>query len=165
MRYVGEQDTGRLFLERFTRVATAIPTRGNFYLEYVMTGGYADLETGPPDLRPAVFASLPGLLPRLTVVHDEMEAYLEGEPPGSFSKANLSDVFEYMSEEATASLLARLCSRMRPGGRIAYWNLFVPRSRPADLADRLRPLTEEAAALFARDRAWFYGAFHVEEVS
>ncbi|MCP4657018.1 MAG: DUF3419 domain-containing protein, partial [bacterium] len=36
--------------------------------------------------------------------------------------------------------------------------------RPAALADRLRSHTELARSLSRRDRAWFYRAFHIEEV-
>jgi S-adenosylmethionine-diacylglycerol 3-amino-3-carboxypropyl transferase len=61
-------------------------------------------------------------------------------------------------------LLGRLAAASAPGGRLAYWNMLAPRSRPASLADRLRPLDEVAATLFERDKAFFYSRFIVEEV-
>ena len=42
--------------------------------------------------------------------------------------------------------------------------MLAPRSRPAPLAARARPLEELARELHRRDRAWFYQAFHVDEV-
>jgi S-adenosylmethionine-diacylglycerol 3-amino-3-carboxypropyl transferase len=57
-----------------------------------------------------------------------------------------------------------VAARGRPGARIAYWNMLAPRRLPDALADRLRPLDELAGRLHARDRAFFYQAFRVEEV-
>ncbi len=61
-----------------------------------------------------------------------------------------------------------LCEALRPepanpGARLAYWNMLVPRRCPAKLADRIRPLAELSADLFARDLAFFYSNFIVEE--
>jgi S-adenosylmethionine-diacylglycerol 3-amino-3-carboxypropyl transferase len=80
------------------------------------------------------------------------------------SKANLSDIFEYMSAENTERLLGKLAARSRPGGRVAYWNMLVPRSRPESLAGKLRPLAELSERLFRQDKAFFYSRFVVEEV-
>jgi S-adenosylmethionine-diacylglycerol 3-amino-3-carboxypropyl transferase len=78
---------------------------------------------------------------------------------------NLSDIFEYMSAENTEAILRALVARANPGARLAYWNMLVPRSRPESLAARLHPLPELSAALHARDKAWFYSRFIVEEVA
>jgi hypothetical protein len=39
------------------------------------------------------------------------------------------------------------------------------RARPDAEAGRVRRLEGEAKALHARDRAWFYSAFHLDEVA
>lgn len=52
----------------------------------------------------------------------------------------------------------------RPGARLAYWNMLVPRRRPEAFAARIRPLDDEARSLFLADRAFFYAAFVIEEV-
>jgi S-adenosylmethionine-diacylglycerol 3-amino-3-carboxypropyl transferase len=41
--------------------------------------------------------------------------------------------------------------------------MLVPRRRPESAAARIRELPELSAALFARDLAFFYSAFVVEE--
>src|SRR5690606_18262122 len=79
-------------------------------------------------------------------------------------KFNLSDIFEYMSEENTAAILASLADASAPGGRLAYWNMLAPRRRPESLAERLCPREDLAGPLFAQDKAFFYRAFVVEEV-
>jgi S-adenosylmethionine-diacylglycerol 3-amino-3-carboxypropyl transferase len=84
---------------------------------------------------------------------------------GHYSKANLSDLFEYLSDEQTEGFLRTLAEGMREGGRIAYWNLLVPRARPESLAHLLKPHPKLAKALWEKDRAFFYGDFHIEEVT
>lgn len=164
MRYVEAPDPGACFLARFRHVCTRLPLRGNFYLQSLLAGRYFDLERGPLYLRPSVFPRLKALLPRLEIVEGELERVVAASPVGAFSHANLSDVFEYMSADATERLLADFVSRLRGGGRLAYWNLLVERRRPASLEDRLVPLGQAADALFARDRVPFYGAFRLEEI-
>jgi len=69
-----------------------------------------------------------------------------------------------VSEANTEHMLAEIASAGRAGGRIAYWNMLAPRSRPDSLADRIRPLPDLSAKLFAQDKAFFYSAFVVEEI-
>jgi S-adenosylmethionine-diacylglycerol 3-amino-3-carboxypropyl transferase len=70
-----------------------------------------------------------------------------------------------MSPENYHRLLEDLAARGRPGGRLAYWNMLAPRSRPESMADRLRPLAELSQKLHLQDKAFFYSRFVVEEVA
>jgi S-adenosylmethionine-diacylglycerol 3-amino-3-carboxypropyl transferase len=164
-RHVEERDMAGYFWGRFRQVCTTTPARGNFYLEWFLTSRYRDLALGPPYLRPENFERLRRLADRVTLVVDDLDGFLRAQPPGAFSKANLSDMFEYLTEETTGDLLKLVASRMRPGGRIAYWNLLVPRARPERLADELVPLREESRALWRQDRVFFYSDFHLDEVA
>ena len=51
-----------------------------------------------------------------------------------------------------------------PGARFAYWNMLVPRRLSKSFPGRVRYLEAESKELFAKDLAWFYSAFVVEEV-
>jgi S-adenosylmethionine-diacylglycerol 3-amino-3-carboxypropyl transferase len=162
-RYAEMDDLPGFLFKRLRHVCTQLPTRGNFYLEWVLTGRYADLTAGPPYLRPAEFDRLRELADRVTVVTGDLAAVLESHPAGAFSAANLSDLFDYLPVSTTGELLELMASRLRPGGRIAYWNQSARRSRPGYLADRLLPLRAEARELWRRDRTYFYRAFRLEE--
>jgi S-adenosylmethionine-diacylglycerol 3-amino-3-carboxypropyl transferase len=78
-------------------------------------------------------------------------------------RINFSNIFEYMSSDAHRALLTSLLPRLPHGARMAYWNMIVPRQgaalMPAALARRA-----ESDELFRRDKAFFYSAFHVDEV-
>lgn len=116
-----------------------------------------------PQFSKDAYAALRPLLPRVSVVLADVGRVIQDAAPGRFSKANLSNVFEYMSEAEAAALFSHLADRLRPASRIAYWNLLVPRSASRYGLPRLRSLFHEASTLHARDRLYLYSAFHIEE--
>jgi S-adenosylmethionine-diacylglycerol 3-amino-3-carboxypropyl transferase len=159
-----EGPIGDALLSRARHVLTELPLRDNGYVQWMLAGTYLTEEGLPPYLTEDGHARLGEVAERLELVHASLEDHLEGLPLGIYDGFNLSDIFEYLTEAHTESLLAALARVGKPGARLAYWNLFVPRSRPASLADRLEPLADLAASLVLEDRAFVYGAFRVEEV-
>jgi S-adenosylmethionine-diacylglycerol 3-amino-3-carboxypropyl transferase len=99
----------------------------NPYLQWIMTGRH--LTALPLALRPEHFDTIRGNLDRIEWRCQSVEDFLETQGPGSIDRFNLSDIFEYMSEENTHRLLVRLVAHGRKGGRLAYWNMLAPRSR------------------------------------
>lgn len=162
--HVTESDVGGFFYRRFEHACTGIRSRGNHYLEAFLTSLYSDLDAGPEYLRPANYQRLRALMDRVSVVTGELERFVLAAQPGAFSKANLSDVFEYMSPELSERMFALIAERFRAGARIAYWNLLVPRSPPPCLSAKLKSRRHLAQALWREDRAFFYRDFHVNEV-
>jgi len=163
-RHVQDSDVGGYFFKRFSYVCTELPLAGNFYVEAFLTGAYRDLHRAHPYLCPKHFEVLKDRIDRVHIVHEELETFLKNVPAGSFNKGNFSDIFEYMSAELVDKVFFVLAGQFRPGGRIAYWNLLVPRTRPEKLAARLRPLRKLSLDLWKRDRSWFYRDFHIDEV-
>ena len=161
--YVETGDVGTHFLQRFRRTCNQQWLRHNHYMEYFLTGTYRDLETGPLFLRPTHYHELKGLIDRIQIVNANLESYLATLPSASLSYAALSDIFEYISPEASDDLFALLADKLQPGGRIAYWNLLVPRRSPPSLSAQWHHLDALSERLIERDRAWFYQSFHVEE--
>jgi len=150
-------------LDRARYALTALDPADNPYLQWILTGRHRSAR--PRALRREHFETIRARLDRLTWVHASLEDYLERQDANTIDRFNLSDVFEYVAEPDYHRMLGQLARVGRPGGRLAYWNLFVPRSRPASMADRLVPRPERAEALHARDRAFFYGNFVLEEVA
>ena len=162
-RFVEDVDVANYMWNRFKWACTAIPVRGNFYLERFLTGGVADLALGPPHLQPASYAKLRSLVGRVVVETAGVGDILATIAPGSLDKVGLSNIFEYLSPEESELLMDQLAERLRPGGRFAYWNLLVERRSNPRLHDRLRPLDEQADALHRCDRSFLYNAFRLEE--
>jgi S-adenosylmethionine-diacylglycerol 3-amino-3-carboxypropyl transferase len=149
-------------LDRTRHALTVLDPAGNPYLQWILTGRHRGAL--PWALRPENFDAIRANLGSLEWHCLALEDYLKGAGQGGIDRYNLSDIFEYMSADNTARLLEKLADCGRPGGRLAYWNMLVPRSRPESLAGRLRPLPELARRLHGQDKAFFYSAFVVEEV-
>jgi S-adenosylmethionine-diacylglycerol 3-amino-3-carboxypropyl transferase len=94
-----------------------------------------------------------------------IEDYLDAHNTRQIDRYNLSDIFEYMSEENYQRLLERLVRSGKSGGRLAYWNMLAPRARPASMAHQLIALDDLSRDLFRQDKAFFYSRFVVEEIT
>ncbi|MEM0969612.1 MAG: DUF3419 family protein, partial [Verrucomicrobiota bacterium] len=150
-------------LERTKHALTEIPPATNPYLHWILTGTYG--AALPHALREEHFETIGSRMDRLEWRQATLEDVVaHAESRMQVDAWNLSDIFEYMSEEATETLLRHLVSVSAPGCRLVYWNMLAPRSRPESMADELESLEYWAAELHLRDRAFFYQRFVVEEV-
>jgi len=159
-RYVDEP-VGETILRRVRRALIELPGEDNPYLEYILTGTFQ--QSLPDYLRPASYAGLRQNLELLELAEGSVEDVLAASDR-CYDGFNLSDILEYLDGPGCERLLRRVLERSRPGARIAYWNMLAPRRLPESLAGRARSLDGLAAGLFARDRAFFYRDFRVEEV-
>lgn len=158
-RYVDEP-VGEAILRRAQDALVELPGHDNPFLEYILTGNFT--RSLPDYLRADRYEAVRGGLDGLELVEGSVEDVLAA--PGSpFDGFNLSDIFEYLDAPSCARLHGLVADRCLPGARIAYWNMLAPRRLPEALAGRLHPLDDLAGRLHARDRAFFYRAFRVEE--
>jgi S-adenosylmethionine-diacylglycerol 3-amino-3-carboxypropyl transferase len=158
-RYV-EGNVADRILERVRHALVSLDPRDNPYLQWILTGRH---ETALPfALREENFDAIRACLDRLEWRREPLEAFLRSDE--KFDRFNLSDIFEYISIENYHRALDRLIRASRSRARLAYWNMLAPRQRPMSVADRVRPLSDLAAALHQQDKAFFYSAFVVEEV-
>lgn len=160
-KYVEGSVADRILARTRHALAVLDPSE-NPYLHWILTGTHG--ETLPAALEERHFLPIRHAISagRFSVAQCSIEALLDSEPDRRYDAFNLSDIFEYMNEANTASLLEKIADASNPGARLAYWNMLAPRSRPSSLAHRLRPIPAED--LFERDRAFFYSRFVVEEV-
>jgi len=158
-KYV-EGSVAERLLGRARHALTELDPSANPYLTWILTGTHR--EALPHALREDNFEPIRANLDRLEWRLGSIEEFLDAEPDLHIDRFNLSDIFEYMSEDNSATLMARLVERAAPGGRLAYWNMLAPRQCPPELPVRLlEPLSQQ---LHEQDRAFFYSRFIVEEV-
>ncbi|MEX2586823.1 MAG: DUF3419 family protein [Actinomycetota bacterium] len=149
-------------LARCEHALVTLDPAANPWLGYILTGNFT--HPLPAWTHPDTLAGIRTHAHRLHLFHGGIEDAAAAHGAEGFDGFNLSDLFEYLTPDATETLYTQLIDTARPGARLAYWNLLVPRARPASLHDRVQPLTDLAADLHARDRTFFYSAFHVDEV-
>ena len=161
-RYV-EGSVAERLLGRTRYAVTVLPPHANPYIDYILTGGFG--HALPRYLRPEVFTAVKKGIDRLTLFEGPIEEAAMAHRGEGFDGFNLSDIFEYIDPENSVAIYGRLLDTSRTGARFAYWNLLVPRRLAASFSGRVRPLDAEAAELFARDQAFFYSAFVLEEAA
>jgi len=164
--YVEVDSVGDAFRARAEHALTEIPTADNWFLEYMVLGRYADPEKRlPPYLRPEHHALLrERARERIRLEEGSFEDYLPGQAEGAFSCFYLSDIFEWMSEEAFVRLLEEFWRVGRHGGRLAYRNLLVEREHPRALDGKLVHERDRSRELHFRDRSFVYRNFVVERI-
>ncbi|MBK1882289.1 DUF3419 family protein [Luteolibacter pohnpeiensis] len=151
-------------LARTKHALVELEPSANPYLHWILTGTHGSHL--PEALEEKNFHLIRSALEqgRFRILNQPIEALFEQEPERRYDAYNLSDIFEYMNEENTGSLLEKIVEVSNPGARLAYWNMLAPRSRPERLSNKLKLLPELAEQLFQQDRAFFYSRFVVEEV-
>ena len=160
-RYVEGSVAARL-LQRTRYAFTELDPASNPYLQWILTGRHNSGDL-PFALREENFDSIRANLDRLKWHCCSLERYLENSGD-CFDAFNLSDIFEYVSAQSYHRILRALARCARPGARLAYWNMLVPRNRPESMAAFLRPLPSLSDSLFRNAKTFFYGAFVLEEV-
>lgn len=158
-----EADIAGHLRSRLRHALTVLDPRENPYLSWILTGAHTS--SLPHALRPEHFDAIRANLDRVELVCGRVEHLAGRLDSARVDRANLSDVFEYVGPEVARSLFARIASFARPGARIAYWNMLVPRRGAESVPSLLRPLTALSRQLHATDKAFFYRDFIVEEVA
>lgn len=153
-----EGQVGDKLLERTQRAFCALPAASNPYLQYIVHGDF-NARALPLYLRPSARPVIRKRLDRLRLY----QGYIQDAPGGPFDGFNLSDLFEYLPQEAFLGVYGALVAKARPKARLAWWNMLLERRCPLPVT-KLRRLEKLAERLHAREKAWFYGSFQLDEV-
>ncbi len=144
-------------LERTRHALTELETEKNPFLHYILKGNFSPGDL-PLYLRPEHFEAVRSRISRVQLFQCGADLV-----EGKFDAFNLSDIFEYMDKAKFEACYNKILASANPGARLAYWNMLVDRSCPESCKDRVAELKETAASLHAKDKAWFYQKFVLEE--
>ncbi len=110
-------------------VLSRVPVRDNFYLYYLFYGTYPSAENCPTWLRASLHAELAGRVGRIRSVTDQLERFIFAQEDASFDAFNLSNAFDWVSEECFDRLMREVVRVARPGARLCYWTNVVNTKR------------------------------------
>lgn len=160
-KYVAVDQIGKHFFGRAEYAFTHFLVQENFYILYIFFGQYRHRRVLPPYLVEENVLRLRERLERIEFRLATVEEYLaSGE--NRISAINFSDIFEYISEESMAAIFRSIAEHARPGCRIGYWNLLVPRQCPESVAPLFDHDAALGAELHAQDRSFVYSRYVVE---
>ncbi len=161
MRYV-EGNVANRILSRAQFGLTHLATHNNPYLDYILTNHFQD--SLPFYAREENYHAIKTHLNKLKLFHGSTNKALQAFKTG-FDGFNMSDIFEYMSPHLFKATAEQLLDHANDGARIAYWNMLVPRQIARVLPGRVHCMEQQSAALFQKDKAFFYQAFYLDEVT
>lgn len=148
-------------LERTKYAITQLDTSQNSYLHYIINGKYENVL--PVAYRKENFQTIKNNIDRIEVLEETIETFIEREDIGNISKYNLSDIFEYMSEEQMCKIVRKILTKSEKGAKIAYWNMLSDK-RASKYIKELSYKEKESEELLKKDKAFFYNKFILEEV-
>lgn len=161
--YAEGQTIADAYRDRFERNLASVPIADNFFLQYSLTGRYGG--SLPPYLEENGYARLREMPASILAIKtDTLLSYLQSAPSNTFSKFNLSDIFEVLSQEQNDLLWEQIVRTSTNGAVVAYWNNLVKRTYPSRLSHQVYDDKKNANALHVKDRSFFYGSFHVNRI-
>jgi S-adenosylmethionine-diacylglycerol 3-amino-3-carboxypropyl transferase len=146
------------------RAFVDLPIMPNYFLSYMLLGGYHGDTLLPLYLRRENFEVIRNRLDRIEVVHDDCGRYLSSLPSDSISKFNFSNVFEWVMPKAFENILQETIRVAKNEAILTYRNHLVPRSRPQTLAEWIKPMPHLSETLHRKDLSFIYKAYIVERV-
>ncbi|MCL2353436.1 MAG: BtaA family protein, partial [Defluviitaleaceae bacterium] len=133
-----------------------LDTSQNPYLHYILRGEYGNVY--PYSMRRENYEKIRQNLDKIEFRKQSIEGFID-EYDGTINAFNLSDIFEYMPQEAMDALYENMLTKAADNARFAYWNMLAPRK-----ANNPHITTDETKneAFLLKDKAFFYSAFYLD---
>jgi S-adenosylmethionine-diacylglycerol 3-amino-3-carboxypropyl transferase len=152
----GSSSFAESFFNRSKRALRDIPIGSNYFLAQYLLGHYLNPEAVPDYLRSENLPVIRERLDRIEVVTADAQGWLTRQPGASIDAYSLSNICELMSAEETARLFEEISRTARPGARICFRNLMVPREVQPALASKIQLRVDDSRRLLEQDRSFVY---------
>jgi S-adenosylmethionine-diacylglycerol 3-amino-3-carboxypropyl transferase len=138
-------------------------TSQNPYLHFIVNGSYQDVF--PYSLRKENYQKIKKNIDKIEFIKTSAEEFAAGFN-GKINAFNLSDIFEYMTEEGAEKTYSVLLEKAAPGARFAYWNMLAPRKISDNLKEKYSVYTSEEKnrEYLLSDKAFFYSKFYLDKI-
>jgi len=146
--FAREGAPGPRFRAAAERLLRDVPAAPNFYLHYLFTRTYPSDGCCPAWLRAGAPARLRPRLAGLRLVDGALDEVLAASPDRSFDLFHLSNLFDWVSEDAFERTLREVVRTARPGARLVLLTNLV--NTPRRPSPATFPMIDADAALGAR---------------
>ena len=144
------------FFQRSRRAIRHIPIATNYFLAQYLLGWYTSPDSAPAYLQKESFPIIRQRLNRIEIITGDLKVWLAGRPANSIDRVSLSNICELMNTGETARTFEQVARTARPGARICFRNLMIPREVPQNLRETIQLLEPESRELLQRDRSFVY---------
>lgn len=152
----GSTSFAESFLSRARRAFREIPIRSNYFLAQYLLGRYLSSDAVPDYLRRDNLPVVRARLDRIEVITADAKEWLAARPTASIDAFSLSNICELMNANDTTTTFEQVAHAARPGARICFRNLMVPRDVPAALTNRIRVQEQTSREILRADRSFVY---------
>ena len=159
-RYV-KVNVAEHILERTKYAFTELDTSQNPYLYYIFNGKYNDIL--PHAYRRENFEKIKNNIDKVVLLSESIETFIDRDEVDYISKYNLSDIFEYMSDEQMREIIEKIFTISKSGTKIAYWNMLADK-QASKYFNNLEYKEKKSEELLKKDKAFFYSKFIIEEI-
>ena len=143
-KYV-QNDLPTLLKERVDLGFNNVLNIENPYMQYVVLGAFHTL---PEYLKEENYELIKNNLHKIELIHGDFKEVINKH---QYDFLNLSDIFEYMSEDETLKLENIIANQTTQGAKIVFWNMMVPRKFNTNSFKQL-----ESSEAFKKERPFFY---------
>lgn len=148
-------------LKRTKFAFTELNTSENSYLYYIFNGKFD--KALPFAYRKENFNKIKENIDKIILLPESIETFIDRDEVDYISKYNLSDIFEYMSDEQMCKIVEKIFTKSHSGTKIAYWNMLANK-QASKYFDNLEFKEKKSKELFEKDKAFFYSKFILEEI-
>ena len=152
----GTSSFAESFFNRSKRAFCEIPVGTNYFLAQYLLGRYTSSNAAPAYLRRECLPVIRERLDRIELVTADVKLWLAGRRDASIDGFSLSNVCELMSPEETVRTFEQVARTARPGARICFRNLMIPREVPETLRAKIQLREDASQHLLEQDRSFVY---------
>jgi S-adenosylmethionine-diacylglycerol 3-amino-3-carboxypropyl transferase len=158
-RYSVKESISDHYLSKTFKAFTSEILFDNSYIEYILYGTYN--RSFPYYLRPAAIGKLKSKTNPVEIRTGHILDVLREKPENSFSKYNLSDVFEPLQEKETDLIFHEIMRTGRKDARIIFWNNLVKRDINKELATYFLREEKLEKQLREKEKVFFYADLNI----
>src|SRR3989344_8472648 len=137
--------------------------KSNFFMQYILTGTIPAGFENHPYLDRENFNKLKKIIRKIEFVNMDFQDYIKKIKIDSFTKFNLSDIFELKTQQEYEEILRRIVEISGQNGLVCYWNNLVPRHEHKKI-NGIKKDGLLSNLLSSKDRCHFYSRFIVEKI-
>ena len=162
----GSASFSESFYKRASHVMIDIPVETNYFIALYFLGHYLNNANVPEYLLEENFSKIKNNIEKIHTVSADSKYWLHQQPAEMFDAFALSNICELMDDGDTHKLFSEVIRTAKPGAKIIFRNLMIPREVPADLQSIIVKDEALSKQLQFEDRSFVYGkvaAYNVQK--
>jgi len=150
-------------LSRTKHALSTLDTSSNSYLHFILQGEYTT--AFPHSLRKENYDEIRNNIDKIEFKQMSIEQFAS-EFDKKINAFNLSDIFEYMTQDGMDTLYETMLQKSANGARFAYWNMLAPRKCSDSLSKKygVKTIDAQNTNFLMKDKAFFYSKFYLDKV-